>query len=214
MAITAICISIQRVRVHAFEGTQPGILSYFHLWRYQGPNHVQLALTVPQQSLDAKTEGAPWQTPMNGQRIGEASHPGPPVTKPPIQHTITCVVTNPTSIHNKVDTLHALKPCILCLAETSATQAVQAKETAAFKSKGYHTVWGHPSPPQMREGPVDSMRGAAVGVSLFIVNIRVDLPIIQTHPNGMKPVELCIRTSSCRRWKSRCAPCMVSQPLP
>ena len=55
---------------------------------------------------------------------------------------------------------------LILLSETSATLAVQNKEVFEFKSKGYHTIWGHPMPPQMHGGPRDSMRGAAAGVSL------------------------------------------------
>ena len=49
--------------------------------------------------------------------------------------------------------------------ETSATQAVQAIETPKLRALGYHSVWGHPVPPQLHSGPDESLRGAAAGVS-------------------------------------------------
>ena len=108
--------------------------------------------------------------PMNGVRVGEACNPGPHCQPPnptdsPV-HQVTCVVTNPTSVYRKTPELVDLAADLLILSETSATQAVQAIEGQALRTKGYHSAWGHPVPPQLSSASDDSLRGAAAGVSV------------------------------------------------
>ena len=76
------------------------------------------------------------------------------------------VVTNPTAIHQKAQTLHVLEADLLALSETSATATVQAQFSREFAKLGYKSVWGYPAPAQLSAGNQDSLRGAAIGVSM------------------------------------------------
>eukprot|EP00438_Fugacium_kawagutii_P013133 Skav233637 [mRNA] locus=scaffold2779:180403:185637:- [translate_table: standard] len=102
-------------------------------------------------------------SPLHATRVGEASHPGP-VPEP---QELTILVTNPTSLHQKVDIMSAYEATILMLSETSATSLVQSQFARSFRTKGYSTVWGQPAPRQQhREGVEDGLRGAPTGVSV------------------------------------------------
>lgn len=102
-------------------------------------------------------------SPLFNQRIGEASNPGP---KEPA-HTVTFLVTNPTAVHQKTQTLVDFEADILLLSETSATQRAQHQSTSEFRTHGYNTIWGQPAPRQQkREALDDGLRGAPTGVSM------------------------------------------------
>eukprot|EP00438_Fugacium_kawagutii_P034154 Skav226362 [mRNA] locus=scaffold290:35852:41140:- [translate_table: standard] len=102
-------------------------------------------------------------SPLHATRVGEASHPGPVSDST----ELTILVTNPTSLHQKVDIMSSYEATILMLSETSATSLAQSQFARSFRSKGYSTVWGQPAPRQQhREGAEDGLRGAPTGVSV------------------------------------------------
>ena len=109
--------------------------------------------------------------PMHNCRIGEASHPGPDggsssSTAQDNPNLINLVITNPTAVYQKARCLNELGGDLLMLSETSATTQVQTLMSKEFKQLGYKSIWGHPAAQQIRDGNPNSLRGAAVGVSV------------------------------------------------
>lgn len=101
-------------------------------------------------------------------RIGEAENPGPKRT----QCLINVAIANPTSLANKRDTLNELlcqeKINVLCLAETSATQEVQAQCQKDLAKTGYKTCWSNPVPSQrVCQNGAASTRGRAGGTAVI-----------------------------------------------
>ena len=119
--------------------------------------------------------------PTDAVRHGEATHPGPGNTSRSMDNhyeapvilaentknfDVTFAVANPTAIYQKTDLCCQLNSQVLLLSETSATSVVQRNEEYSFRRAGFKTVWGSPAPPQMSAGKSESLRGAAVGVSI------------------------------------------------
>jgi exonuclease III len=115
------------------------------------------------------------QSPILGHamRIGEAKNPGPKHA----QCLINVATANPTSVANKKDTMQQLLTQehinVLCLAETSATQEVQAQSQKDFSKMGYKTCWSNPVAPQkMCQNGAASTRGRTGGTAIL-----ADVPI-------------------------------------
>lgn len=109
--------------------------------------------------------------PMHNCRIGEALNPGPDGCSscPSDQDNpslINIVITNPTAVYQKARCLNELSGDLLMLSENSATTQVQTLMSKEFKQLGYKSIWGHPAAQQIRDGNPNSLRGAAVGVSV------------------------------------------------
>lgn len=128
---------------------------------------------VPKQSR-AKTEhtfchcSAKIQTygmhPCRGQRVGEASNPGP---------TQLCIcIGNPTSVRDKekeIEQIFTTHQCnLLILSETSATSLTQKECTFTWKQRGLNTCWSNPVPPQrIRDDGIAAKRGKAGGTAIL-----------------------------------------------
>lgn len=123
------------------------------LWRfYSGMSRGNHCSLQPCKFLPYRT------SPLAAQRIGEASNPGP--------FEARFLVTNPTAILHKAETLASLQADVCLLAETSATKLVQISETKAFRNLGYRSLWGMPVPTQLvQHRECDGYRGMATGVS-------------------------------------------------
>ena len=161
----AIAFFAIQIRMQISYGGAGRFLGNQHLWQKQdmcqqnGRSAMSLG-TTPKDPL-----------PTHALRIGEAKNPGPKSPTPqhsedPLINTFTMVVTNPTAIHQKAQTLHVLEADLLALSETSATATVQAQFSREFAKLGYKSVWGYPAPAQLSAGNQDSLRGAAIGVSM------------------------------------------------
>lgn len=103
---------------------------------------------------------------------------GPPETPGSTSGLVTFAITNPTSVLHKASDLANLNADCLVLSETSATSGVQAIASGEFRAVGYKTIWGNPVPQQLHAGNPDSLRGAAIGVS-----IHAKLPIRSSRQN-------------------------------
>ena len=80
-------------------------------------------------------------------RVGEAKNPGPLDCDLNIcngESVIRFSIINPTAIHNKIGDLVELNSNCLCLAETSATQAVQDTSTILAGKNDYRIFWSSP----------------------------------------------------------------------
>ena len=77
-------------------------------------------------------------SPLHGQRIGEASHPGPRATV----DSFRLAVVNPTAIRNKEHELLSLNANIVCASETTAVAQVQSRVGAAMARHSFKVVWG------------------------------------------------------------------------
>ena len=80
-------------------------------------------------------------------RVGEAKNPGPLDCDLNIcngESVIRFSIINPTAIHNKIGDLVELNSNCLCLAETSATQAVQDTSTILAGKNDYRMFWSSP----------------------------------------------------------------------
>ena len=69
-----------------------------------------------------------------GFRFGEALHRG-------AEDVLSCVVTNPTAVHNKVAEVLELQADVVCLAETSAFASVQASVAKALHAQGVRSFF-------------------------------------------------------------------------
>ena len=123
--------------------------------------------------------------PLNAQRVGEASHPGPQTklqaffpspglpkdTAPTAPHSkgAACVfaVINPTSVLHKAPALKATGADVLLLAETSAVERAQTLTGNAMRKDGFKVLWGQPVPSHSRDScPQGTLRGLAAGVAI------------------------------------------------
>ena len=123
--------------------------------------------------------------PLNAQRVGEASHPGPQTklqaffpspglpkdTAPaaPYSKDAACVfaVINPTSVLHKAAALKATGADVLLLAETSAVERAQSLTGNAMRKDGFKVLWGQPVPSHSRDScPQGTLRGLAAGVAI------------------------------------------------
>ena len=81
-----------------------------------------------------------------GIRVGEAGHPGPnEESKPFYTHDdqIKIAVINPTAVYKKHDDILSIDAQCYCLAETSATEAIQKTMTHEFRQKGFRPFWSN-----------------------------------------------------------------------
>ena len=105
-----------------------------------------------------------------GERVGEATNPGP-ASRPLEEITSFSIATlNPTAINGKTHLLAEMGYDAYMLSETSATTWVQHNATNQLRCHGFHSVWGTPAAPH-REGTADILtshciRGQAIGVSI------------------------------------------------
>ena len=79
--------------------------------------------------------------------MGEAKNPGPLDCDLNIcdgESVIRFTVVNPTAVYNKIDDLVELHSNCLCLAETSATQAVQDTTSISARQNNYRIFWSSP----------------------------------------------------------------------
>lgn len=81
-----------------------------------------------------------------GTRVGEAGHPGPSEYHDSQYHCdeIKVAIVNPTAIFNKLDDVLAIGASCYCLAETSATSAIQKTVSFEASKKGFTPFWGPP----------------------------------------------------------------------
>ena len=101
-----------------------------------------------------------------GTRVGEAGHPGPDEYQELQQHSdqIKVAVVNPTAIYNKLDDVLAIGASCYCLAETSATQAIQKTVSYGAHQKGFTPFWGPPvQSRQYIEYDKPTYRGDSIG---------------------------------------------------
>ena len=102
-----------------------------------------------------------WQISYTGIRVGEATHPGPPVPE-----LLPCIFAciNPTAVHGKI---RQITNCgdVVVLAETSATPAAQRAATKEAFSQGYRAVWGSPVAPMKQVEHDLNLRGVSGGVA-------------------------------------------------
>ena len=101
-----------------------------------------------------------------GTRVGEAGHPGPSEYQIPQENSdeIKVAVVNPTAIFNKLDDILNIGASCYCLAETSATNAIQKTVSYEARQKGFSPFWG--SPVQSRqyiEYDKPTYRGDSIG---------------------------------------------------
>ena len=99
--------------------------------------------------------------PYAAMRVGEASHPGPPL----LPTRVIFGITNPTLIYKKSSLPIDLGVDTLMLAETAATKTVQSIETADFRKLGFTSIWGQPMLPHHHHALEGSLKGQAAGVS-------------------------------------------------
>lgn len=85
-----------------------------------------------------------------GTRVGEAGHPGPNEGNVPFDDyidnlgdQIRFAVVNPTAIYRKCDEILSIDAQCYCLAETSATEAIQKMMTHEFRQKGFRPFWSN-----------------------------------------------------------------------
>lgn len=101
---------------------------------------------------------------LHGNRIGEATNPGP-------DHTITVCLINPTSIASKKDLLLSLDADVVAMAETSATSFVQHEFTTSLKGSPFSVWWGIPVDDKFKSTPIHhdkpSRRGEALGTAIL-----------------------------------------------
>ena len=82
-----------------------------------------------------------------GTRVGEAKNPGPndnDIQLGDDKSDVSFAVVNPTSIYKKVFDVISLDARVVCLAETSATQAVQTTSTKEAKHSDFQFFWSNP----------------------------------------------------------------------
>ena len=109
-----------------------------------------------------------------GTRVGEAGNPGPCDNGENIDHHdfIKLVVINPTAVFGKQDEIFGIDANCYCLAETSATIAVQKQMTVEARKNGFTPFWGPPvNSRQSFEFNRPSFRGESLGTCLM-----TDLP--------------------------------------
>ena len=100
--------------------------------------------------------------PLQGTRVGEASHPGP--HKP----SFRCAILNPTALRGKTPELLSLDADLLCVAETSAVDSVQRETRYLMQSAGYKSFFSPPVPFLLTDAsPEAAVRGQAGGVAIF-----------------------------------------------
>ena len=81
-----------------------------------------------------------------GTRVGEAGHPGPNDVSIPVDthdDYVKIAVINPTAVYNKHDDILSIDAHCYCLAETSATEAIQKTMTHEFRQKGFRPFWSN-----------------------------------------------------------------------
>ena len=81
-----------------------------------------------------------------GMRVGEAGHPGPNERYIPCDahdDQIKIAVINPTAVYRKHDDIMSIDAQCYCLAETSATEAIQKMMTHEFGQKGFRPFWSN-----------------------------------------------------------------------
>ena len=85
-----------------------------------------------------------------GTRVGEAGHPGPNEGNVPFDDysdnfgdQIRFAVVNPTAVYRKCDEILSIDAQCYCLAETSATEAIQKMMTHEFRQKGFRPFWSN-----------------------------------------------------------------------
>ena len=81
-----------------------------------------------------------------GTRVGEAGHPGPSDDGNQCENhdTIKLAVINPTAVYGKQDDILDIGANCYCLAETSATFAIQKQMTLEARKNGFTPFWGPP----------------------------------------------------------------------
>jgi len=105
--------------------------------------------------------------PMTGQRIGEATNPGPAEEE---QHVVTIGLVNPTAILNKHAAFQELACSIFACSETSATATTQNIMNCYFRNMGYKQIWCPPVQAHHSTQRDDGAgRGMATGVSLHAI---------------------------------------------
>ncbi len=118
-------------------------------------------------------------------RVGEAKNPGP--CENDIQHcddlsNLSFAVVNPTAIYKKVHDVTSLNARVVCLAETSATQAVQTISTKEAGQSDFKFFWSQPvASRKVLEFDQPVYRGESMGTAIL-----TDLPC-RPNPINLPP---------------------------
>ena len=130
-----------------------------------------------------------------GTRVGEAGHPGPSEYHSSQQNSdeIKIAVVNPTAIYNKLDDILNIGASCYCLAETSATNAIQKTVSYEARRKGFSPFWGLPvQSRQYIEYDKPTYRGDSIGTCCLTNLPSRQCPI--SFPSDL--IESC-RVNSC-----------------
>ena len=109
-----------------------------------------------------------------GTRVGEAGNPGPCDNGTYVESHdfVKLAVINPTAVFGKQDEIFGIDANCYCLAETSATVAIQKQMTVEARKNGFTPFWGPPvNSRQSFEFERPSFRGESLGTCLM-----TDLP--------------------------------------
>ena len=106
-----------------------------------------------------------WKTHLEATRVGEAQNPGP-------NTSLTCAITNPTSIISKASTYRDLADAhgvqLVMASETSATATGQKSFAKQIRKLYPRVLWSQPFPDHHEKSDgTPSLRGKASGVALM-----------------------------------------------
>ena len=119
--------------------------------------------------------------PFLGERVGEAKNPGPGPDP-----SLKIMVTNPTAINGKSDTIASLDADVVVLSETGATEKTLTMEKAKLHKKKINSIWGDPVEPQLiKINGQPSVRGRCLGVGV-ISRAPLKKPFSEVPPEFLK----------------------------